>query len=523
MLARNHELEALVRQRTAELERTSAAKDEFVASISHEIRNPLNGVIGLAAALGDSELAPTQRHQLGMMRQCANHLSSLIEDILDFAKIEAGEIAIDPERFDVQDLCESVRSVMHEKSAALHLPIDLAIDTTVPPILVGDKRRIRQILLNYVGNALNYAGRGRIMVAVRAVPREGSSYEVVFTVTDEGPGIPTSEQGRLFVKFKRGGAARRRNVGGAGLGLAVSRSLAERMGGSVGVESEVGEGASFFLRLPLTRPADRTAAAAPSRNPIKLPGPAFVVDDMEFNSAGLVAMLQHLGISAEVAASGEEALEKIASMRYFMIFVDCDLPGMSGLDLARAIRLREQAERVVIIATTAYATQQVADHCRAAGMDGFLSKPITLDRLRAAIGDRIAAGRAAAPVHFADSEDPPGLPFKLEILRYMANDDPEALARQLRGYVRELDAYVEELRVAIQVADFQKLRKIGHKLVSHLAVVQHADLLDLAQQLQESAVNRDIRGAAARLVEINSGLRAFRPQILAVAADARAE
>lgn len=523
VLATNRELGRLVRERTAELERTSMAKDEFVASISHEIRNPLNGLIGLSAALDASELGPSQRHQLSMMRQCADHLASLIEDILDFSKIEAGEIAIESKPFDVQELLESIRSVVYDQSISSGIPIDLVVEGSVPPVLIGDKHRIRQVLLNYVSNALKYAGRGRVTVSVHAAPASPAKYEVTFTVADEGPGIPSAEQILLFTKFKRGSAARARNLGGAGLGLAVCRSLAEKMGGSTMVHSEVGSGAFFYLRLPLASPPDMVALPSePAQLGFSLKAPALVVEDQEFNAAGLVAMLQKMGVSADVASSGEEALQKLAKKDYILIFSDCDLPGMSGIEMTKAIRRSEKpGERTIIIATTAYATRQIVEECQAAGMDGFVGKPITLEKLRLAIAETLDTRRTAPSVRFAAAEIAEPKAYSLETLRYIANEDNSELKRRLDSYVRELDGYLVEIGGAARCADFNAIRKTAHKLVAHLAVVEHERLCSLAQQIEEASINRNLPELNAKLTELKSGARGFRRHLLTVSESVR--
>jgi len=516
VLAQNRDLERVVRERTLELERTNAAKEEFVASISHEIRNPLNGVIGLAAALEVTELNSGQRHHLSMMRQCADHLSSLIEEILDFSRINAGEIAIESEPFDVAELLESARSVLYEKSLAAGIPIDLSVEGTVCPFLVGDKHRIRQILLNYIGNALNYAGRGRVTVSARSIPLGPSLHEVTFTVADQGPGIPSTELAELFAKFKRGSAARAQNVRGAGLGLAVCRLLAERMGGATLVQSEVGRGSFFHLRLTLAEPTIEIAAPVrPAEITLAAPAIALVVEDQEFNSAGLVAMLQRMGVPADVANSGEAALDRLAARRYSLIFADCDLPGMSGLEFASAVRQWEGAgNRIPIIATTAFATRQIVEECTTAGMDGFVSKPITLEKLRAAIASVLDQRRTAPSVRFAAAPDAPNRPYRLDTLRYIADGDAAEFERRLRAYIKELEGYFNEVMAAASTADFVQIKRIAHKLVGHLSVVEHAGLSLLAQQIEEAAVNRDLPEINPKLTEFQTGVRLLKGQLL---------
>jgi signal transduction histidine kinase/DNA-binding response OmpR family regulator len=520
VLMRNRELERLVRLRTAELERASAAKDEFVASISHEIRNPLNGVIGLSTILEGTDLDRSQRRHLTLMRQCATHLSGLVEDILDFSRIQAGEISIKAKPFVVQELLESVRAVLSEPSASAGLPIDLKLDPAVPAVLIGDDQKIRQVLLNYVGNALKYAGQGRISLAVFAAPLPDSRYEVTFVVGDEGPGIPVAEQAELFTKFKRGSAARLRNVAGTGLGLTVCRALAEKMDGTAMVQSELGRGSFFYLRIPLSRAT--SAAAPPPESPVFGPMAALIVEDQEFNALVMVGLLKQMGIAAEVAPSGEAALAALADRHYSVLFIDCDLPGMSGIELARAIRAGEDpGRRTLIFATTGSATRQTMQDCALAGMDGFVAKPITLEKLQASMAGPLGAGRPAPSVQFAGVELGPAPEFRLDTLRYLTNGDEAELRRRLQGYVGELDRRVATLVAALHSTEFERVRAEAHGLVSHLSILEHSALVLLAQLIEEAAVNRDQAEAAAKLTELRAGIRELRFSLVALSENCR--
>jgi len=521
--AANTELSRLVRDRTAELERASSAKDDFVARISHEIRNPLNGIIGLSAALEAGAADPAQQHQLEMMRQCSQHLSALIEEILDFAQIEAGAITIAAEPFNLRELLASVRAVLSDASSTAKLPIDLVVDPTVPAVLSGDAQKIRQILVNYVANALKYAGRGRVTLSAFAAPCGAERYDLTFVVGDEGPGIASAEQATLFTKFRRGAAAADGKIRGTGLGLAVCRTLAERMGGTTLVRSEVGKGAFFYLRLPLPV-ADN--ATVPVPEDLRFAGPmyALVVEDQEFNSAGLVAMLRQLGIDAEVAGSAEAALDRCRQQAFALYFLDRDLPRMSGIELARELRRREGDERrSVIIATTGAATRQARAECLEAGMDGFISKPITLEKLRTTLGEALGPTASAPAVKPVLGPGRPADPWRLDTLRYMANGDSAELVRRTRIYVRELDGYLLELQTALHAANFDKLRRTAHGLVGHLGIIEHAALLFAAQQIEESAVNRDLGTAAAKLTELLSTIHHVRGRLVADSESARSE
>ena len=504
---RKDEIERLVRERTLAFRRTNSEKAEHLASLAHEFRDPLNGVIGLAFALDQTELDPGQRHQLGMLRHCADHLSSLVGDIAQFSRLEAGAIRIEP--FGVHEMLESVRAVSHEESIALGIPLDISVDRSVPKILLGDRHRIQQVLLHYAGFALKHAGRGRITVSARAVQIPPSKFEVTFTVSDEGPGLSTAEQARIFTM---GG------LGGAGSGLALCRAIAEKMGGTTLVDSEVGAGSRFHLRLPLERSAAEPAAN-PSRTPFSPRTPALVVEARESNSAGLLAMLLRLGINAEVADKAEEALRRIAATDYVLAFVDCALPEMSGPELARAIRRMESPPaHLPLIATATNATAEFAEECRAAGMDGFLAKPITPSRLRATVFDCLDSLGIKPSPYYAGPDAGAAAPYRLDSLEYLSNGVPSEFNRKVDAYVRELDGYIDEIASASSSGELEIVRQTAHKIVGHMAIIQHARLILIAQQVEEAAVNRSLADANSKLSELIDGAREVSGALLSAAA-----
>jgi CheY-like chemotaxis protein len=320
--------------------------------------------------------------------------------------------------------------------------------------------------------------------------------------------LSATERAGLFKRRERDRAAHPENRGGAGIGLAVCRTLAESMGGVTSMEGEVGAGARFFLRLPLVVSAPRPAFRGPVPLTCCYRTPALVVEDQEFNSAGLVAMLLRFGINAEVASSGEEALRMIAETDYLMAFVDCGLPGMSGPELARAIRQMEgAANRLPIIATTADASSKAEGECRAAGMDGFVAKPIDPAALRACVfGCLNAAERAPSPI-FAGPDEGPSAPYRLDTLRYISNGIPAEFKRRLDSYVRELNGYIDEIASSVNCGRFEALRRTAHKVVGHLSIIQHARLIAIAQQIEEAAVNRSLADARSKVIELVDGSR----------------
>ncbi len=250
---RNRELEDLVDVRTGELLKANAAKDEFLASISHEIRNPMNGVLGIAESLKTEALDPQNRHRFGLLRQCASHLSSLLEDILDFSRVQAG-VELEPKPFNLSELMESVTALTIAESEKRGIPVEIAISPAVPPQLTGDPRRIRQILLNFVSNALKYAGRGQVKVTIWCKKNSPASTEVFFAISDEGPGISPKEQKKLFTRFERGTTAQLGRVPGTGLGLALCRTLAEKWAAGFGWKVKRAKAPVFISAHPSTLP-----------------------------------------------------------------------------------------------------------------------------------------------------------------------------------------------------------------------------------------------------------------------------
>ncbi|WP_172830219.1 ATP-binding protein [Opitutus sp. GAS368] len=491
--ARNQELETLVEVRTAELVKASAAKDEFLAGVSHEIRNPMNGVIGIAENFRTEGLDAESRRKFSLLRQCASHLSSLLEDILDFSKVQAGAIELDPKPFDLPELVESVAAITRADSEKYGVPVELAVSPAVPRELVGDARRIRQILINFVSNALKFSGRGQVSVTVWCKSLGIARTEVIFAVSDEGPGISAEEQARLFTRFERGAAAQKGRVPGTGLGLALCKGLAEKMGGRIWLESELGQGSCLYFSAPF---AVAAAAAEPAAGATPAAAPAgrtaLVVDDQEYNRIVLADLLQSMGFIVHAAQEGSAALALAGRQTFDVVFLDFNLPGLSGVDVARAIRtLPNASAHALILATTAFTTPEKRAQCLDAGMDAFLGKPVTRERLAKALAGlqpvATAPAPVAAPVAQPSARASSGPADRLGNLRLLARKKGVPFADELALYLSELEVELGQLEAAVAQADAAEAGRCAHLLVGRCGFIYEREM-EQTQRTLEAAV-----------------------------------
>ena len=468
-------LEELVRRRTEELEKASAAKTEFVASMSHEIRNPMGGIVASAVALSEMPLGPEQQRLVATIRSCANFLASLVEDVLDFASIEAGAYGITPSPVSPREILENVASILEARSPGAR--IEVAVDGRLPERILGDGARIQQVIVNFAVNSLKFGGR-----TVRlSVEPEGSA--LAFQVADDGIGIPEEEQKSLFVRFSRLKSARTFAIPGTGLGLAVCRALAERMGGSVGLTSAVGQGSTFFLRIPLEAcPTSVLEFGAFDACGAR----ALVVEDIDYNARALGLMLERLGFRVEFASDGQEALECLASAAYRVVLIDCDLPRVSGVEVARRFRASEAPRpRAYLVATTALSTVADRNSCMAAGMDAFIGKPITPEKLRAALIAFSGSGRHAAPAATASTPSPPATPsLSLELLLHLTDGSAGSLDRELARFAASLEEAVRQLDAAHASLSRPAMASAAHRVLSLARMVGAAELCEAASDLQ---------------------------------------
>ncbi|MCO8019510.1 ATP-binding protein [Brevundimonas diminuta] len=366
-------------------------KSEFLANMSHELRTPLTSVIGFSGLLQASEHLPAEeRVYVERIATASEALLGVINDILDYSKLEADAIEMDPEPFDTRALVDGAAAIIESQCSAKGLTLNVVVAADTPERLTGDKGRLRQVMLNFLSNAAKFTARGAVTLKVGGWPQADGGWRMRVEVTDTGIGIPSEKIGELFRRFTQADASTTRVYGGTGLGLAISRRLIELMGGEVGVESAPGSGSTFWFEAPLAAATEEDVTAREETDRARkdaLRGRVLMADDAAANRELVSAILRNLGLEIDTVADGAEAVHAAHSGLYDLVLMDVHMPVMDGLTATREIRrMQAQGERrIPILALTANVQADQVTRCLEAGMDGHLAKPIQITELAAAL------------------------------------------------------------------------------------------------------------------------------------------
>ncbi len=504
----NTELETRVAERTEKLERLLAERQEFLATISHEIRTPLTGMLGMLELLALSNLSADQRHELAVARESGQALARIIDDILDYSKIEAGRLTLSPAPENLKALIESVRDSYLANASAKGLSLVSFVDPRLPAAVVMDGLRVRQILSNFVSNALKFTAKGYVELRADWLAGDAQQVTVKLSVRDTGIGIAPEAQAKLFERYSQADTTTARRYGGTGLGLAICKRLTEMMGGAIGVESQPAKGSSFYVILTLPV-AEATVAPrtepAPALCQLDSGGrPVLVVDDHPTNRALIARQMQLFGLLVELAANGHQALAKWKHGDYALIVTDVHMPVMDGYELVRKVReieAQEGCRHTPILAWTAAAMSEEIACARAAGVDDVLVKPTELAELCRTLSRWLpfAAGESQMPAPAADAV------LDRHVLGQVA-ESAEEERLILVDFLHQTRLDLQALAAALDAGEGAAVAQQAHRLKGAARMVGAIRLATCAARMEDAARRRDFHEARARLAEMEADL-----------------
>jgi signal transduction histidine kinase/CheY-like chemotaxis protein len=543
-----------LRAAQAAAEAANQAKSQFLASMSHELRTPMNAILGMTDLALEEPLPERVRDYLLTAKESGELLLHLLGEVLDLSRIEDGRFELEAVPFSPrQAIAQVVRTLqLRADEKGLRLVYELAED--LPGLLVGDPLRLRQVLLNLVGNAIKFTPEGQIVVRTNVQERTATSVSLKFSVADTGIGIAPEQQDRIFAPFAQADASTTRRYGGSGLGLAIAKRFVERMGGSIWLESQPGEGSTFHftVTLPVAQPSlskrqDRPASeeetpAEPALAP-KRALRVLLAEDTPANQKLVRYVLDKRGHTVVVSQNGQEALERLAAEDFDLVLMDIQMPEMDGFQATAAIRALSDLRkaRLPIIAMTAHAIKGDAERCLAAGMDAYLSKPVNGHELIALVE------RLAGPVVSPTDEDRgqpgkecsipstsgggPATSDQTPEVTAVAFDRDEAVRRcfgkyemfqeMVSGFFDEADPLVQQMRIAVRNGDAGELGRLAHRLKGTVVFLASQSAEDATRRIEQLGRSGELTNGIAAIDELERQLRVLKEALASYLPPAR--
>jgi diguanylate cyclase (GGDEF)-like protein len=495
--------------------RFAKLKADFAATVSHEIRTPLNGVIGTLDMLKIGRMTAEQRELLDLAWDSSQYLLELINNILDFSRLEAGRLEVDPRDFDIQPLVDGIMSMFQSQANGKNVELSLLLAADVPPVLSGDPARIRQVLINLVANALKFTERGSVTLTIE---RADNGRNLRFGVRDTGIGIAVEQQASIFDSFTQADTSTTRRYGGSGLGLAISKQIVSLLGGEIGVVSAPAQGSHFWFTVPCL-----AGIAAPLTPPhleklVARTGHILIAEDNRTNQKVAAGMLRMLGCTSGVAENGVAAVAAWQDGGWDLILMDCSMPEMDGFQATAMIRSLEAGEgHVPIIAMTANTEPADIEHCKAAGMDGHLPKPLTMEALAVHLerwlhwqAPNALPAKAQANESTAESV---GMPLDMSVLNRLREILGDSLNEAIRPFLEDIPNYLVQLDSAVGDRNTAAIREVAHVIKGAAGNLGVAIMAGVARELEAQAAAGVLTEAGELVMRLHTEFAVVEPAL----------